>query len=135
MVDEGMWVYNFGVIRVILIGKNWSIGIKPCYSVAIYASFPTWNDLGLYLDISGNYKIWVLFHPVSYTFTMHKEQIIFHLFLTFGTSFRWVVSFTFWQLYPSQGVGVELYFASSVCLLDLVLKIKHRTTFMELIQT
>jgi hypothetical protein len=31
----------------------------------------------------------------------------------------------FWHLYPGQGVGVS----SSVFLLDLVLKINHRTTF------
>jgi len=125
MVDEGMWVNKFGVI--ILIGKNWNIGIKPCYSVTIYANFPTWNDLGLYLDISGERQTttksesyFILYHT---PLTIYKEQIIFHLFLTFGPSFRWVVSFTFWQLYPSQGVGVELYVSSSVRFLTWFLKL------------
>jgi hypothetical protein len=116
--------------------KYWDKTLLQCHYICQFSHMEWPRIVSGYLRWeAGNYKIWDLFHPVSYTFTMYKEQIIFHLILTFGTSFRWVVSFMFWQLYPSQGVGVELYFASSVCLLDLVLKIKHRTTFMELIQT
>lgn len=49
-------------------------------------------DLGLYLDIRGEKQAttkpepyFILYHT---PLTMYKEQIIFHLFLMFGTSFR-----------------------------------------------
>lgn len=115
MVDKWLWVYNIGVI--ILIGKNWRIGIKSCYSVTVSTNFPTWNDLGLYLDVWGERLATTI--PESYFILCHtplttkKEQIIFHLFLTFGTRFRRLVSFTSWQLYPSKGVDVELYVRTS----------------------
>ena len=101
--------------------KYWDKTLLQCHYIC---QFSHMIDLGLYLDIRGEKQAttkpepyFILYHT---PLTMYKEQIIFHLFLMFGTSFRWVVCFTFWQLYPSQGVGVELYISWSVCLLDLV---------------